>query len=273
MAITTLAGVVSGLQTQQYFAKGTVAAGANTSGTTWGNTTFPLAGSFNSTLNGVTLSSPQTGQIPWTDPNTGNGYLARFTGNTSSANNQNCVFGILLLCDRLWHNGGIDITGASSPQTIVSPTWPSRDINGATSGEGIILAYEISVTTGAGSPTLTAGYTNSAGTSGRTGVNVQAITTAQGSGTAGFFGLQAGDTGVQSVQSISLSSTWTSGTMNLVALRVIAVIPVSGAGIPSGVDAITSAMPRMYAGSVPYLMYQYNLFGNNVNGEVAFTWG
>lgn len=257
MTITTLDGVIAGFRPPVHFAKSitaTLVAGRPAS--LWALGGNPGAGSFDSTLNGVTLSSSSTipaGALRHYDPASGNSYLGRFQAAATQA-------GVLLLLDRIWHNGGITITSTGS-QTIASPTWPSRcptsgtDDTPSTNGEGVLLAVEVSAATGAGTPTLTLGYTNQAGTSGRTATNVIATVASSAIGATYFIGLQAGDTGVRSVQSYQQSATWTSGTVNCVAYRILAALEMPGNLIPNAIDALTSGMPRLYNGVVPWLVF------------------
>jgi len=196
------------------------------------------------------------GQIPHYDPVSGNSYLARLTAAVNQA-------GTLLLLDRLWHNGGYTISSTSA-QASTTPTWPSRcptsgtDDTATTTGLGVMLAVEVSAAVGAGTPTITIAYTNSAGTASRTATNILATSASVGIGVTYFIGLQAGDVGVRSVQSLTLSATWTSGTINLVAYRVIAALEVPQANVSNAVDAVTSGMPRIYNGAVPYLVFVPN---------------
>lgn len=251
MAITTLDGALAGMRPPQFVAKAptaTLVAGRPAS--LWSLAGAPGAGSFNTTLNGVVLSSTSSlvaGQIPHFNPATGNAHLARFS---ASAN----IAGTLLLLDRLWHNGGITITSTAS-QAITSPTWPARDADGATAGAGVLLAVEVSAATGAGTPTITAGYTNQEGTAGRTATNVLATAATAAIGATYFIGLQAGDSGVRSVESIQLSATWTSGTINMVAYRVLAALELNAANVSNAIDVLTGGMPRLYDGVVPWLVF------------------
>lgn len=213
----------------------------------------PGAGSFNTTLNGVTLSSSSSmvaGQIPHVDPGSGNAYLARLTGAATQA-------GVLLLLDRLWHNGGYTITSTSA-QNSTTPSWPSRSADGTANGDGVLLACEISAATGAGTPTITCAYTNQAGTGTRSATNVQATVASSAIGATYFIGLQAGDTGVRSLQSVTLSATWTSGTMNMVAYRLLAALEIPIAGVTNAIDMVTGGMPRLYNGVVPWLVFLPN---------------
>ena len=186
------------------------------------------------------------GQIPFTNPGSGNSYLARF----SAACN---VLGTLMLCDRLWHNSGITVT-ANTSQTVNSVAWPARDANGSTNGHGVMIGAEVSTVMGAGTPTWTMGYTNSAGTAGRSIVTAaQSATMAVGS----FIPIQlaAGDVGVRSIQTWQQSATMTSGVYHLVAYRILARLPVTTANIDTAVDAISGGFVRLYDNTVPFLLW------------------
>ena len=253
MAITSLSGVVAGLQPPVPFVLATpcpnFSSGIPLYATSWSNVgtgAFNGVGTYDTTLNGVALTYPNVGALPFNYPGSGNCYLARLDaantflpGSLYSAS--------LLLCDRLWHNGGISATSTSA-QAITSPTWPARDENGSTNGVGVLLALECSALMGAGTPTITVSYTNSAGVSGQTATNIRAVIGAEPANVTFLLGLQAGDIGVQSVQSITLSSSWTSGTINLVAFRLISLIAIARTSARTcAVDAITGAMPQLLA--------------------------
>lgn len=259
MAITTVDGLFAGLRQPVPFAKAvtaTLVAGRPAS--LWSLAGAPGAGGYDTTLNGVVLSSSSSlvaGQIPHYDPASGNSYLAYLQAMATQA-------GTLLLLDRLWHNGGFTITSTAA-QSITSPTWPARcptsgtDDTPATTGLGVMLAVEVSAATGAGTPTITVSYTNQAGTAGRTATNIIGTVATSAIGATYLLGLQAGDTGVRSVQSLTLSATWTSGTINLVAYRQLASLPLQ-ALIPNAIDSLTGAGTRLYNGVVPYLVFVPN---------------
>jgi len=270
MAITTLDGALAGMQPARYFAKnvtGTMVAGRPWS--TWALAGNPGAGSFNGTLAGVALDSTSAqvnGQLSFTNPVSGNSYLARLQAGATIA-------GTLLLCDRLWHNGGFTITSNTS-QTVNSAAFPARDLAGTTNGDGVLLGLEISASAGAAAPTITVGYTNQSGTASRTATN--SFPTANSPAAGSFFpiGLQAGDTGVRSVQTLQLSASWVSGTMNLVAYRVLAALELTGAYIPNAIDALTSGFPRIYDGAVPFLVFiPSTTTTSNISGQMIVTQG
>lgn len=276
MAITTVDGALAGMQPPRFFSKGvtaTLVAGRPAS--LWALGGAPGAGSFDNTLNGVTLSSTAAlvnGQIPHYNPASGNAYLARFAAKANQA-------GVVMLMDRLWHNGGFTITSTAA-QNITSPTWPSRcptsgtDDTPATTGHGVYLAVEVSAATGAGTPTITISYTNQDGTAGRTATNIIATVASSAIGAVYFIGLQAGDTGVRSVQSLTLSATWTSGTINLVAYRYLTEVTVPAAFVAGEVDVLTGGRPRLYDGTVPWLVFQPNTTtAANISGVYQETHG
>jgi len=263
MPIVNLNGVIAGLQPPFPYVRTVATQAGIRSVDTW----YGAGGAADTTLNGVVLSSTGgviTGQYYHVDPPGGvNTYLARYQATVAAASAVGCI---AVLCDRLWHNGGITIT-STSPQTIVSPTFPARDNNGATAGDGVLLGLSVSAATGAGTPSITVSYTNSAGTSGRTATNVEGLIAS--STTAAFYrlGLQSGDAGVQSVQSITLGSSWTSGTINLVAYRVLTVLEVSALNTSVAVDAVSGGFPQIFNGAVPFLLINQL----NTTGLTIFT--
>jgi hypothetical protein len=255
MAITTLDGAIAGMQPTWFFFKSTtptMVAGRPQS--LWYLGGVPGAGAAPAaSLNGSNLvssgglSSNVAGQLPWIDPGSGNSYLARFVADATIA-------GKLLLCDRLWQNGGYTITSTSA-QSSTTSAWPARDINGSTNGVGVLLGLEVSAATGAGTPTINVQYTNSGGTASRTGAFVYASVASSAIGSFYPISLQAGDVGVQSLQSITFTSAWASGTVNMVAYRVVASLEVGSAYIPSAIDLVTGGMTQFFNGSVPFLVF------------------
>lgn len=117
------------------------------------------------------------------------------------------------LYDRVYAASGFDGT-VSTPQTITSP--PTLTRPGST-GVGLQIFLEIYTPIGITGRNITVQYTNSAGTASR---NTQTYAWSSSSGnTAGAVIpvlLQAGDLGVQSIQSVTLSgSTGTAGNFGV----------------------------------------------------------
>lgn len=273
MAITTLDGAIAGTQPSRFIAK--AATGTLTVGrwhSLWANAGLPGAGGFDATLNGVALSSSSAnvaGQIPFSDPVSGSAYLAAMQVNCSQAAQ-------VLLVDRLWHNG--NITNNTSSQAITFSSLPARDNAGTVNGEGVLLAIEVESATSATAATITVTYTNSDGTAGRTGTF---ITGSAPDGTnAGIAGawypisLQSGDKGVRSVQSLQFGTAFASGTVHLVAYRVIASAGVASANVPQGIDVVTGGLPKMFNGSVPQIVLAPSAASAvTFNGTVTYTTG
>lgn len=277
--ITTLDGALAGMQPPRFFAKAatpTLVAGRPHS--LWYLGGSPGAGSMDAaTSGGAALSSSSAqvnGQIPRFNPLAGsNAYLGRLSGQAS-------VAGTLLLCDRLWHGSAL-VSGAAisvtatTAQTLTNlPSWPARDNSGTANGDGVQIGVEVYAATGAGTPTITMGYTNQAGTAGKSATNLDAVVASSAIGAFYRMGLAAGDTGVRSVQSLTLSATMTSGNVGLVAYRVLASLELTGGNVPNAVDALTSGFPRIFDGAVPFLIFIPSATtASNVTGTYVETQG
>jgi hypothetical protein len=178
----------------------------------------------------------------------GNTHLFKFSGASSAQG------GTLLLCDRLWHNSGLVVT-TTTAQTVNSVAWPARDTTGTTDGKQVHIGLEISAATGAGAATPSISYTNDAGTAGRTSTTLDAYVATSAQGTFYRLGEQVGDTGVRSIQTCTLGVSMTSGSISLVAYRIMASLELTAAGLPNAADWLTGAGTRFYDTSVPFLIY------------------
>lgn len=191
-------------------------------------------------------TSGDFGCIPIPNPATGANYITELQM-AASVNHSHLFF------DVLWVNTGLSIT-TTTAQSITTPTLPARDINGTTNGEGCMIAILCTAAVGlaATASNATVSYTNSAGTSGRTAtltgiVGSQAPATPV-VGTIIWFNLAAGDKGVRSIESITLGTSWVSGTISLMICRDIATV---GTTIPnvSAQKVIGSPGIRLYNGT------------------------
>ena len=162
-------------------------------------------------------SVTDAGCLPWINPSVGKNYL---TDLQATANQT----GSVLLWDVLWVNSGAVVT-TTTAQAITSPTFPARDLNGATEGLGVSLAIIVTTATtnGGGVLNMTASYTNSDGTAGRTATMASFPQTAV-IGTVVPFQLAAGDRGVRSVQNITLGTSLVAGSVSLIAFREVAQV-------------------------------------------------
>jgi hypothetical protein len=197
-----------------------------------------------------------------------NAYL---TGFALSANNAG---GATFLCDRLWHNGGV-VRETVTEQAIDSVIFPPRDRNGAVDGEGVLIGLEVpffvclaSLTLAAPFPTIR--YTNSQGVPNRVGtlfsMAINAPTPGTMVGAFGVFALDLGDTGVQSIQGLTLANSGfvtvtgspvASTSIHLVAYRVLAMLPGRGATAQrakESMDPMALCMPRLYDNTVPFFI-------------------
>jgi hypothetical protein len=127
------------------------------------------------------------------------------------------------LVDRLSHQGGL----SGIVTTEQTANLPTAALTRYTTGEDVFAAVEIHSTIGTTATTATLNYTNQAGTAGRTSPPFVI-------GGAGFrennrfirVPLQQGDTGVRSVQGITLAaSTGTAGAFGIVLYKQLLSIP------------------------------------------------
>ena len=157
------------------------------------------------------------------------------------------------LYDVLWVNTGLVVT-TTTAQALTSPTLPARDAVGGTNGEGCLIGLLTTTanTNGANITNSTVTYTNSAGTGSRTatisntlGDQIPATPVA---GTIAWFNLQAGDTGVRSIQSVTLGTSLGGGTISMIIARPILNCGIALANAPME-KTFDSPGIRLYTGS------------------------
>lgn len=269
MAITTVDGIIAGAQQPVDFLK----IGATMEAAGVFHTFFYVAGTPGAAVaNGLGLSgaalTSYAGQLPFTNPVSGNTYLSRLTCTGT-------VAGRLVLIDRLWHNDTI-VEATTTGVTINSATFPARDRNGSTDGEGVMVAIEVSAaTTNAGAITnTTLTYTNSTATGGTKTATIASFPATAVAGTFVPFRLAAGDTGVRSLGTLTLGTSYGGGTIHLVAYRVIAELPCLLANVGASIDAITGGFPRLYDNSVLQLLWMPTATtATTIAGTVSWTQG
>jgi len=208
------------------------------------------------------------GQIRCPNAVIGTKKLARFYANAS-------VAGTLIVYDRLWHNSGIVVT-TTTAQAVNSVAWPARDRSGTTNGENVLVGFEVrtATTNAAAVNTITASYTNADGVAGRTATISNFPATAV-AGTFVPFLLAAGDTGIRSIQSITLGTTLGGGAVHLVAYREIIEHPIALAKAPPPPqDLIACGAPDLYANTVPFLLWlPTTTTAATINASVTYTEG
>lgn len=246
MAITTRDGIIAGVKPPEDILKVGAATVAGRFYSPFYVAGRPGAAAANVAGTAGLALTTYAGQIPFSNPVSGNTYLARLAANVN-------VAGTLVLCDRLWHNSGLSAT-SNTLQSFNSAAWPARDMDGATSGRGVMIGFEVSTVMGAGTPTFKLDYTNSAGGTGKTITTAaQAATMAVGS----FIPIElaAGDVGVQQIVGWTLSATMTSGAYHLVAYRPIASVDIATGNVGNAVNYLTSGFPRLYDNTVPFFLW------------------
>jgi hypothetical protein len=186
------------------------------------------------------------GCIPIPNAATGANYLTALEM-AASINHTNDFF------DCLWVNSGLVVT-TTTIQAITTPTLPARDINGTTNGEGCTIAMLVTAvsTNAAANAGITVTYTNSKGVGSRV-ANLSAIAGSQLPATAVvgtiiWFQLAAGDTGVQSIQGVTLTTTLLTGSISLMICRDISTIGTAVVNV-STPKLIGSPGIRLYNGS------------------------
>lgn len=134
------------------------------------------------------------------------------------------VAGGIFLCDFLWVNSGIVAT-TTTAQTVNSVSWPARDINGLTNGDGVEIGVLFVANAANGAITnTTMNYTGSDGTTNLT-ATISSVTANSLSGTLYPFQLAAGSEGVRKIQSITLGTSYvTANSIALVAFRRLSLL-------------------------------------------------
>lgn len=124
-----------------------------------------------------------------------------------------------LLIDRLVHSGGLDGTSVSAQTTNL----PTATLTRYTDGVGVMIGIQIWSSLGSNDVTVSVSYTNSSNTAGRTGT--LAFIGTPSTYTFYFVNLQAGDVGVKSVESVTLSgSTGSAGNFGVVLFKPLCFV-------------------------------------------------
>lgn len=173
----------------------------------------------------------QIGSPKLNDP-TGAWYLTKFGV-------QGAVAGNFQLIDLLWYNTGAVVT-TTTGQTVNSGTLPSRDLNGTSNGDGVRAALYALTTAGAAAAiaNTTITYTDQDGNTGNTGTFDGTVgyrwPVGGDIGTWAPFQLAAGDTGIRSIQTLTLGTSYVSGTLSLMMYRPLAMESTLTANTGSG---------------------------------------
>jgi hypothetical protein len=219
MAITSENGLIAALASGQLFSSyyQSVSATSGRITSLWSVGGQPGAGGTPPTGAGAVPTSATAGAIPLVNPSGANTlYLARLTASSSSAN-------FLRIYDRLVHTSGLSgtVTTAQTVNTVAITRTYSTPVS---------AWLEIYSALGSTATVATISYTNQAGTTGRTGT--AQIAASPSNGNLSPIALQSGDTGVQSVQSVTLSvSTGTAGNFGITLMANLASVGIPGSGL------------------------------------------
>ena len=183
---------------------------------------------------------------------------------TAAATTAPCI---LMLVDMLGWYRVTTVTTTTAQTTNNSVTLP-RYTDGA--GVNAFIYNSNATALGAGTPNLSIGYTNSAGTAGRAtpavlpigktaAANGLILHSGTGAGKYGpFMPLAAGDSGIRSIQTIQNSTSYVSGEYAVALCKPLLTMPITTLGVAAERDLVNQlpSMPRVYDGAcLAWLMY------------------
>ena len=233
MAIVSLDQLLAASNQLKSFGKVSMTAkAAGTFQSLWTAAGLPAAGANPASLAMVIPTSATAGALPFVNPATGLSYISKIGSSQQT-------IGTLILYDRIAHSSGLNGTLTTA-----------QAVNGAaltrhTTGEDVELFLEVYTATGATASNVTISYTNSAGVAGRTTPAI-AMQVTPVAGQMLPIPLQAGDTGIRSVQSVTLSaSTATAGNFGITLVKRIAEIPITVAGTGVVLDPFALGFPQI----------------------------
>lgn len=193
---------------------------------------------------------------------------------------------VLMLVDLLgfYRVTSVTTTGA---QTLDNTVKIPRYTDGA--GVQAFMWNTNTTAMGAATPNLSINYTNSASTAGRTtpttlpigktaAANGLILYSGTGSGKYGpFMPLQAGDSGIKSIQSVTLSVSYVSGEFSIGLCRPLLTLPITTLGVASERDLMNQipSLPRVYDGAnLIWLMYSGAATPTNsaIAGHLDLAW-
>jgi hypothetical protein len=190
----------------------------------------------------------------------------------------------LMLVDMAMYYPGINMNLATA-QTFVNGTALTR----YTTGAGLRAALVIQTATGAIAHNISISYTNQANVSGRAlpvtvaGTASAVVPHITHSGTAAnnygpFLPLASGDTGIRSVQSLTLSAASGGGFGALCLYKPLMEIPITTAGVYAERDLLNQlpSLPIIQDGAcLVWLLFTGNAVAasTNIFGKVTSVWG
>ena len=182
----------------------------------WSASGSPGAGTLSAgnTTNGVLYTSSTTGAPAI------NAFGSGATGYLAAGRYRNTVVGVLTLYDKLYGLGAI--TTALATTTPTSQPSISGRVPGGTDYSGCELLLEFTASMAATATTVTITYTNQSGTTARTTGAVSINGTNFSASRVVSMPLQAGDTGVQKIETVVVGGVAGAGSFNAVIARRLA---------------------------------------------------
>lgn len=210
---------------------------------------------------GVVPTSATAGAIKFVNPVSGETTIDKLSLAVST-------IGMVTLYDRLLHSSGL--SGTVTAAQTVNSTALTRE----TTGEGVELYLEWYTATGSTAVNVTASYTNSDGTAGRTTSSVQIVA----SPVAGMMlrlPLAAGDKGVRSVQSVTLSATTgTAGNFGITLVKRLADVPNPVINVGTTLDIFQLGKPIIQNDACLALMVTCSATNTgNISGSISLAQG
>jgi hypothetical protein len=243
----------------------------------------PIANTFAGTALAATIPSETTGFGLYHGGNvsTDTKHITNVAAVTAVATG---VPGLLMLVDMCLYYPGISLNSAVA-QTLTNTSTLTR----YTDGVGLRAYLVPTVAAGATAHNVSLSYTDQGGTSGNS-LPVTVACTASAivghithSGVAAnnygpFLPLASGDTGIRSVQSITLSAASLAGTGALVLCRPLATVPITTLGVMGERDLVNMvpSMPKVVDGAcLTWLWFAgaATAASTNFYGSVDFAWG
>lgn len=268
MAILSLADAVSSLRPPIFFSKNSSVGSAGMLAYTGGLNSTGISGISITSQSQVNSTSFQ--EYSASAPESYH-YISRIdlaASQISSVYGDARGFGVLM-CDVLWGSAGFSV-GLGS-QNINSVELPPRDINETINGEGVFpFLHSTGTTVGAGGGNIFLTYTNSAGVSGRLASG--SVSTSTQAGNVDVIGLEPGDLGVKSIQTLEFDVDHVSGVFALYLLRPLVYV-ISNAWPKScnGLDNIY--LTKIFNNTVFFPICVRNQSGMNFAGSVHLSEG
>jgi len=241
----------------------------------------PIANTFSGTaLNWQTMSEANGFAIPHGgDVSTDTKHLLNASAITGVATG---VPGQLMLVDMQGYYPGISLNSATAQTLIGTPTLRY------TNGVGVRAFFVTTTASGATAHNIAMSYTNQSATAGRS-LPVTVACTASAiaghlthSGTAAnnygpFLPLASGDTGIKSVQSVTISAASGAGVGALVLARPLMTLPLTAVSIATERDFLNQlpSLPRIYDGACLTWLYfagAATAAATNFYGHVEMGW-